>query len=382
MNQLYSNKIPHLLKESTVECDHINKIFASTWVDDDNVVLGTKDNELMKLNYHTHKLTKIPVATRKTIPVFNCKGQFINEKTILPNETAKQKPATGCGIHSLEMNSSRTILATTAESPCDVAIYSNIPSVDPVYILSGHTDWIFSMRWINDNILVTGGVNSSLGFWNITGDDYSAAPIGSIVDTPDTVRDMDYNPLTQTLYVLNSHGKFYTYDLCNNSVPISTYSLADARETVTVKHNHDYRVLAIGSKMSTILLDTRISNTNNQIAVVNRLDNHQHTWGTRSLIWNGAMLSSTGGNGKVTFYDIRANKYLEFGTEKHIELSRGYVKEDTNYEFAMNVTGLAYAPTAIYTHCYNSTKDRIFCGGGPTQFGLYGNYLGFLSRDN
>lgn len=34
-------------------------------------------------------------------------------------------------------------------------------------------------------------------------------------------------------------------------------------------------------------------------------------------------------------------------------------------------------PNAIYAHCYDPTRMRLFTAGGPLALGLYGNYAAY-----
>lgn len=58
------------------------------------------------------------------------------------SSTRSVGPETQNGIHSIQLNPSRTLLATGARHSSDIGIY-RLPTLDPVSIgENGHRDWV------------------------------------------------------------------------------------------------------------------------------------------------------------------------------------------------------------------------------------------------
>lgn len=137
-----------MFKETPINLGNINKVFCSQWLSNRQIVFGTKCNKLMVYDVNTRRVDSIPTLR-------NSRGSNVDTQS---------------GIHSCQINPSRTLLATGARHSADIAIY-RLPTLDPVCIgENAHRDWVFDMCWLDDQFLVSGSRDTKLALWRINED--------------------------------------------------------------------------------------------------------------------------------------------------------------------------------------------------------------------
>ena len=126
-----SQNIPKILTEKELDLGSMNKVFASQWLNDSQVVLGTKCNKLMVIDVGTNDLVNIPTI----------------------KSSKDSKPADcPCGIHSIAINPSRTMLATGGQNTNDLAIY-DLPTFEPLCVGEVHIHQFFKKIFTHFTLL-------------------------------------------------------------------------------------------------------------------------------------------------------------------------------------------------------------------------------------
>ncbi|KAK9887624.1 hypothetical protein WA026_023583 [Henosepilachna vigintioctopunctata] len=349
-----------MFKETPIVLGNMNKVFCSQWLSDRQIVFGTKCNKLMVYDVITHKLDQIP--------------SLLSSRDPLGVEQQQ------CGIHSVQINPSRTLLATGARNTCDIAVY-RLPTLDPVCVgENAHKDWVFDICWLDDEFLVSGSRDTKMALWRVPpdmADRRMDIPIHCSITAISTkecrnsqkVRALTFNKSFQEIAALSLNGYIHIWSAETFKQKLSR-KLPSAQESVCLAVQ-DSGLYAIGCRSYTLLLDSRT------LQPVKKVSSRYTGCGIRSASFHGDILTVGTGLGVLMFYDLKAGKYLDSSINSSrtvvLKASKGNVFPDE--EFNDNAQNMKYNP-AIYTHCYDSSGTRLFTAGGPLPVTLTGNYAG------
>ncbi|CAG8646486.1 3092_t:CDS:2, partial [Acaulospora colombiana] len=151
-------------------------------------------------------------------------------------------------------------------------------------------------------------------------------------------------------------------------------------DIIWILHRAQFNLLAVGSQAHISVVDPRSA------SIVHEIDSVDDGWGVRSLNFNNHIITTGGGFGRLSFYDMRAQKYLEFPVHtdtaessmvcNYKETGSGWLHRDALY---MNHFAGYALQNAIYTLSYDQSGTKLFTGGGPLQLGLKGSYAALWS---
>ncbi|XP_076037382.1 DDB1 and CUL4 associated factor 12-like protein isoform X2 [Oratosquilla oratoria] len=351
-----------MFKEHPIPLNRINKVFCSQWLNDHQIVFGTKCNKLMVYDINNRQMDHIPSLRSSEQP---------------------RPPDQQCGIHAIELNPSGTLLATGAHNSHDIAVY-RLPTLDPVCVgEKAHSDWIFDMSWLDDQFLVSGSRDCKLALWRIEDEDISNGDSEGLPNysymhpvmvrrckAAEKVRTVLFNPKLTEIVAVSLNAFIHVWD-ANRFTQKMSRKLPHALENVCLTKREDCSLYAIGSKSHTSLLDPRT------LQHVRKVHARVTGCGIRSVSFHGDILTIGTGIGTIMFYDMRNGKYLEStmnsGRAVLLKCTNGWVSlDDDAYHDGMH-PNLEHT-AAIYTHCYDWSGTRLFAAGGPLHASLKGNY--------
>jgi WD repeat-containing protein 40A len=353
-----------------------------------------------------------------------------------------QSPSHCYGIHSVSINPSRTLLAVGSGKPTEFIQIYKLPTFEPYAVLAGHKDMIFSINFVTDTLLVSGSRDMSVSLWDIENSQYQKELVTTVngEDVPiigpchtkqefrGKIRDLKYNRRTNQAVALSTDGFVKLFDLSHETAWTSkrtdaassrlsvatSIPLIHTNETVCMALDEQHNLFAVGSQAHISIVDPRCSSTFSYThpttatansnsrrggGVVHVIDSMDNGWGVRSLCLSNGMMTVGGGLGRVSFYDLKAQKYLSCdetavshsatamveeqeqqqqaqnsGDEfSFLESGSGWLKHDSIYRNYFHGNSIR---NAVYTLSYDPSGVRLFAAGGPLQLNLYGSYAG------
>lgn len=244
----------------------------------------------------------------------------------------------------MDLNPSKTLMCCGGDDPSDLVVFS-LPDLLPLYVIHGHTDWIFASKFVSDSVLATGAKDNKVSLWRVDTDprkDSSSSgmsircgPCGDVVEvlqTPiascqehtDKIRCMEYSSESNQLYSLGSDATVRQWDLNKGTgyglTSVRVQQLDDDQDLVAMGLSDEHHLVAVGASEGTTLYDMRAED-----AFVCHIPTLDRDCGVRCLTFNKDLLAIGGGGGSVAFWDLRVNDLRPCpGKELHAMLFHWY----------------------------------------------------------
>ncbi|XP_040855486.1 DDB1- and CUL4-associated factor 12-like protein 2 [Ochotona curzoniae] len=390
LSSLAARSLPHMLREHQLDLGTLDKVFASQWLNSREVVCGTKCNKLFRLDVYS--------------------GQITHCNMMVDREPAAAGNLSGSGIQAIELNPSKTLLATGGKNPSSLAVYQ-LPTMDPVCLgdIEGHKGRICAIAWVSDNVVVSGSYDGTLALWRLDPDLFydtiawnnnRGIHLNGHIRPADVVDISTFSPLlpshspvcalafssrNQELGSFSLNGYFHLWKPQSNLSILISFRLPYIGGNACMTYCDEFSLYAVGSRTYISFLDPRYPQHNLRLLNCRRVGDS-----VCSMSCNQDIITLGTVHGSLFFYDIRAQKFLEYsnvvsqdsstGTKRRIlklTCSRGWISQDTHRAY-QNV-GFTQLPISLYTHCYNWPDMKLFVAGGPPFSNLHGNYAGLWS---
>ncbi|KAI8806692.1 WD40-repeat-containing domain protein [Cladochytrium replicatum] len=424
-------------RETEYLLPNYDKIFAATWLSDKEIILGTKCNNVLLLNTETGTRIEIPSPRTQTSPPVTTSRALSADEPSDPPAASVSIPSLSAynhcsGIHSIEINPSRTMVAVGAGEPTEFIQVYDLPSFRPLAVLRGHTDMVFSIEWVNDTTLVSGSRDTTVKLFSIDRDALQLHPLPqpaiphrvSVKHHSSKVRDLRMDPLRSQFLTLSTDGTIALWDARECRV-VQSSPLIYSSETVCVGLDAETHIYAIGSQSHVSFYDPRVGGSAGE-GIVHVCDSLDEGWGVRCVKFRDGVAVIGGGLGRLSFYDMRMRGYLEwtpFSTESktvqtktvggiaseqrdatgssgivepvrqrvprptnYLNTGHGWLLRDPLYQSHFNGTDIR---NAIYAIAFEEdlvragtrrggAGARLAVAGGPLQLNLCGSYCGLF----
>ena len=382
LNRLISKTLPSTLQEQPFDSTGFDKIFSSSWLSDTTIVFGTKCNRLVALNVETQQNVIVPLSSP---------SEPSTDQTIDSIDYGDLSGACS-GIHAIALNPSRTLLAVGCGLKSENIQIFTVPSLQPLAKLVGHKDMVFSLQWLGNSTLVSGSRDRSVKLWDIphikSSINAETAPVVqckfSRIEHKEKVRDLvSHKRDAKSIYTLSADGFVKIWDVqAALSGEVTSVPLIHKNELVCMALDSEHNILSVGSQSHISLIDPRVGR------VVQVFDSADDGWGVRSMVMKDNMVTIGGGVGRISFFDLKNMKYIDWETNNknptassirtsptkssYHQASSGWLFRDSVY---VNLFENACIKNAVYTIAYDFSGKRLFAAGGPLQLNLKGSYV-------
>ncbi|KAG2182981.1 hypothetical protein INT44_005962 [Umbelopsis vinacea] len=379
-------QVPRTLKESPVDITGSDKVFSSYWLNDVDILFGTKDQKLRVYNVNHAKIFDIqlpsysPISNTLKDNVIYSRDSYRAQNFCRDNNhLPKNLTAPLAGIRAISANPAGTLIAVASGNPYYIYIL-DLPSLSSNTILQGHTDAIFSVDWIDNETVISGSRDGTMKCWKLDGhklqtvqEDNTRRPIGILEPTWSTteidsqrIRDLIY--LDRKAVTLSSNGFLDIWDM-EEQTAVNSFGLPFPLEAVCMAGNMQNATVAIGSQAHVAIMDARSGSSVHTFQSVN-----DYT-GVRSLDYCDYIITSGGGMGHIGWYDLRAQRYLKIDGQDFRSASAGWFAVENDLQNSSG--GWHGNPTkAIYTLKYNHQRTKLFAAGGPLEANIKGASAG------
>ncbi|KAI9332037.1 WD40-repeat-containing domain protein [Zopfochytrium polystomum] len=412
LRDLVARNRPGTLSETEFDAAGHDKVFASAWLNDEDVAVGTKCNRLLVVNTRSGRRFEIPNFNGAAgNAVLRGGGGGGGGEDASRGRSGVGSPLAGVssastafpacsGIHTVTHNPSRSLLAVGSGRPSEPIQIFDLPSISPRAMLSGHTDVVFAADWLSDGILASGSRDGQVLIWNMQTEELDNNQLEAASSTNATigkVRDLKYsNRNGRIAALLPTQGVVRLFDVSHSS---STAAATDLR----LRHRSELVCLSldrttssstdlylVGSEAHVSVVDPRCA------GVVMVAESVDEGWGVRSLTMDGTgsgIIAIGGGLGRISFFDMRARKHLSWTDTKaaspgptdelfmddsarktsYRSSGSGWLRHDSVY---LSHFSSAIVRNAVYSLNYDDAGVRLFAAGGPLQLNLCGSYMG------
>eukprot|EP00835_Amoeboradix_gromovi_P005985 NODE_630_length_5791_cov_0.338370.p2 type:complete len:338 gc:universal NODE_630_length_5791_cov_0.338370:1621-608(-) len=286
----YLKQLHVFWEDHPYKTNKIDKIFSSVWLNERDLLIGTKCNRLLL------------ISEEKVIPI----------PTMFPTPDPDYTTHTTSycqGIHSLVLNPSKTLMGVSGGKPYEILIM-RLPELIPIAVCQGHDDLVFQLEFIDDHTLASCSRDMRVGLWELSSTYYSGSTKDQLpIFRPKLimnghsgrVRDLAVDHFRNQVYTCSADQTCKIWDLINGEV-ISTFKPEFGQEMISSSISHN--IYAVGSQTHVTVYDSRMGK------IIHSVEGKDEGWGIRSLILHNDLLTIGGGKGRISFYDFTARDYL------------------------------------------------------------------------